>query len=329
MRMKLGLRLFRWQFRRLVCLAIVLLATSASLVDADPFPMSAGTAPRPLSELSVAIAKEDLVIQVTLEKMRVAAQLELHNRGEKPSQFDVGFPCNPQWQEGVVGLSCLIKPTVKVAGKPVPTTLHQKPGASQWIWAMRFRPDERVHIEVSYVVPIKNSRYPTPFFGANAFYYQLTTGARWAGPIGALNIEVTLPVETILQISPKGYVRTAGKIRWSLQDHLPTEDVIIRVEPQDTMRYLGLHHARSSSALQRARQARTFDATGLHRLAEKWRSAINKLAEQNPNSLSFYGLPTAPAIPAEEFRRCVLESAQLIDEAASLPPSPVGRQGPG
>lgn len=322
MRMKVGLLLFRWLFLWSVYLAVVLLVARASSVHADPFPMSAGTAPRPLKELSVAIEKEDLVIQITLEKMRVAAQLQLHNRGEKPSQFDVGFPCNPQWQEGVVGLSCAIKPTVKVAGKPVPTTLRQKPGASQWVWAMRFRPDERVHIEVSYVVPIKNSRYSTPFFGANAFYYQLTTGARWAGPIGALNIEVTLPVETVLQISPRGYVRMAGKIRWSLQDYLPTEDVIIRVEPMDTMRYLELHHARSSSALQRARQARTFDATGLHRLAEKWRSAVDKLAEQNPHSLSFYGLPTAPAIPPEEFRRCVLDSAQLIDEAASLPPSP-------
>jgi hypothetical protein len=322
MRMKPSLLLFRWQLRRSVCPAAVLLAACVSSVHADPFPMSAGTAPRPLKELSVAIAKEDLVIQVTLEKMRVAAQLELHNRGENPSQFDVGFPCNPQWQEGVVGLSCVLKPTVKVAGKPVQTTLRQKPGASQWVWAMRFRPDERVRIEVSYVVPIKNSRYPTPFFGANAFYYQLTTGARWAGPIGALNIEVTLPVETVLQISPRGYVRTAGKIRWSLQDHLPSEDVIIRVEPLDTIRYLDLHHARSSSALQRARQARTFDAMGLHRLAEKWRSAVDKLAEQNPHSLSFYGLPTAPAVPPEEFRRCVLDSAQLIDEAASLPPSP-------
>jgi hypothetical protein len=319
--MEPGSTLFRRTPRLLSRCAAVLLAASASPAQADPFPMSAGTALRPLKEPPVAIAKEDLAIQVTLEEMRVAAQLDLHNRSDKPAQFDVGFPCNPQRQEGIVGLSCAIKPAIKVGGKPVRTTLQKAPGTSQWVWAMRFRPDEQVHLEVSYAVPIKNSRYQTPFFGANAFYYQLTTGARWAGPIGALNIEVTLPVETIVQISPKGYTRTAGKISWSLKDHLPAEDVIIRVDPLDTMRFLDLHHARSSSALHSARQARTFDARGLHVLAEKWRSSVDKLAERYKKYLSFSDAPEATAAPPEEVRRCILDSARLIDEAAGPPPA--------
>jgi hypothetical protein len=59
------------------------------------------------------------------------------------------------------------------------------------------------------------------------FYYVLRTGARWAGPIGELEMTVTLPFDALAWISPAGYTRAPGRITWRLKDHEPVDDLVL------------------------------------------------------------------------------------------------------
>jgi hypothetical protein len=266
---------------RAAVLALVSLGASAS---ADPMPMSAGDQPAPSTSAEIALAREELTIDVTRTEARVRAVLHLENRGPA-ARIPVGFPCDAGDEPGLAGLDCRTKIQVVVDGKKVAA----KKKRAHWVWPMRFAAGQKVDVEVSYASKLRNDRYEQGFSGMGTLYYRLATGARWAGPIGELSMRVTLPTDAVAHIAPPGYTREPGVVTWSLRDLEPTSDVALLFHP----RYLAAS----------ARELRA-NADEIARFATFFQEvARGKL-----------GLPA----PTEaEVRATVEESAKLMEAAAA------------
>lgn len=214
---------------------LLLLAPLASF--ADPLPLVAGTQLQALSKTTVKMLKEDLLIELTGNMLKVRATFLFKNNGPRTS-LPVGFPCEPTDDE-VAGMNC--KSALKVAVKDrrtIPPLKTVENYGTCWVWNMEFQADEEVRLDLDYSAPIVNDRYSIPLGGIYFVYYPLRTGANWDGPIGELAIHVRMPVETIVQITPKGYTRTPGLIEWCLKDVEPAEDLFIILDPLSTETYL-------------------------------------------------------------------------------------------
>jgi hypothetical protein len=221
----------RWRIRATAVLASLFAATAAL---ADPSPMSAGGLPAPATSTTVALAREELTIDVGLTAAAVKAAMVLENRGPA-ARLDVGFPCDAGLDRGVAGLDCKTPIVVEIDGKKVTARLRKTQGGRHWMWPMRFAADSRVSLTVSYRSKLMNDRYQTPFYGMGTLHYRLATGASWAGPIGELSMRVDLPSDAIVHIAPAGYTREHGRISWTLEDVEPAQDLAITVHPM----YLG------------------------------------------------------------------------------------------
>jgi hypothetical protein len=127
---------------------------------------------------------------------------------------------------------------------------------------MKLAAAEKVELSVSYRAPLLNDRYSVPAYGMGLFTYRLTTGARWAGPIGDLRITVDHLHDALLYVAPAGYQREPGRLTWTLADHEPTEEVIIIPHP-----FAGSNLA-SDLAGKGAALARTRLAAGDYRKAD-------------------------------------------------------------
>ena len=184
--------------RALLRAPLVLVLLAAGRAAADPQPMSAGDLPQPIEETQIAIAREDLLIDVGAKHAEVRATLRLENRGGD-AKITVGFPCDTTEYAGAHGLECKTRIAVAADGKKLAARLKKTSKTRKhWIWPMRFAAGQTVTLVVSYRTRLINDRYPIPAHGMGTLYYRLATGAHWAGPIGELHMEVRLPTDATM-----------------------------------------------------------------------------------------------------------------------------------
>jgi hypothetical protein len=271
--------------------ALLLLHSVAA--TADPLPMSAGALPAPTQSSQVALVREDLRVRVSAAKAHVSARLRLANGDARATSLLVGFPCEAGLHPGVAGLDCKTRIAVRVEGKK----LTPKRKGNHWVWPMRFSAGQAIDVEISYDARLRNDRYKDPFLGMAVLHYRLTTGAAWAGPIGALTMQVEVPTEAILHISPPGYTRDKGQIRWELENHEPSEDVAILFHPV----YLGRY------ANARTPEQRTHLAAEMRGKVPDLVRAAKRLHAVTGKEL---GLPDPRE---EEVQRVIEDSARLIE----------------
>jgi hypothetical protein len=216
------------RMRAVMCVLCLFVPMVAS---ADPHPMASGATPSPATESTVAMTAETLTIDIGLRHADVTAAVTLENPGAATKLF-VGFPCSKGDDVGHVDVPCKVKLAITANGKKVKVakTKPTKTGGF-WLWQMKMAAGEKVELVVKYKAPLLNDRYDTPGFGMGIFTYRLTTGARWAGAIGKLNITVNHLTEALWFVSPSGGKREPGRITWTLDNHEPTEEVVIIPQP--------------------------------------------------------------------------------------------------
>ncbi len=211
--------------------ALAALALAAPVAVADPHPMSSGATPAPTTDAQVAMTAETLAIAIDQRAASVKAAVTLANQGPA-TKLVVGFPCAVGEAAGAIDVPCKVPLTVTVAGKRVKATKRKTSKAvHHWTWPMKVGAGASVELVVSYRAPLVNERYEVPAYGMGLFTYRLTTGARWAGPIGTLRITVDHMHDALLFVAPAGGVRTPGRITWQLDGAEPTEEVILIPAP--------------------------------------------------------------------------------------------------
>lgn len=284
---------------------------------ADPQPMSAGAAPVPSARgaMDIAIAREQLAIDLTRTAAQVVAELWLENGGGATT-LQVGFPCSAKPPGEVVALACKSRPEVRVDGKRVALKLTGKGDERNWIWTMRFAAAGRARIEVRYTAPLVNDRYERPFFGMAALVYRLTTGAAWAGPIKQLDMEARLPTDALVHISPAGYTRAPGQVSWHFIDHEPHDDVALFFHPIHLGRAAKALPAASYTELTQLLEQGRFSGTELQKVARELRADVGGIEKYVQFFQGMSGLSAAAAGDAAAVRRCVEESAGLMEAEA-------------
>jgi hypothetical protein len=291
---------------------VVPLLVATATASADPMPMSAGAVPAPATSTEIALAREELVVDLTRKEARVRAALTLVNRGPA-TRLAVGFPCDAGADPGLAGLDCRTKIVVRIGGKKVAARKVKR----TWVWPMRFAAGQSVEVVVSYASRLRNERYENPFLGMGTLYYRLATGARWAGPIGELSMRVNLPTDAIAHIAPAGYTREHGAVIWNLRDVEPDRDVALLFHPV----YFGRAawalpaHDRAEMLEKIARgdfkREKLLDAAREHRA--KVDEIVRFAAFFQQAARDKLGLPA----PTEaEVRATVEESARLMEAAA-------------
>ncbi|MEZ4361957.1 MAG: hypothetical protein R3B48_17335 [Kofleriaceae bacterium] len=296
-----------------LALALALWPTSSR---ADPHPMASGATAAPSTETQVAIAEETLAIAMELRTASVRAAITLVNPGEA-TKLKVGFPCASGADAGAIDVPCKVPLRVTVNGKRV-ALRRERAGRKQthWTWTMSFAAGARVEVVVAYRAPLLNDRYSVPAFGLGSFTYRLTTGARWAGPIGKLKISVEHRHDALLFVSPAGYQREPGRITWELTDHEPTEEVILIPHPMMGNR---LASVLGGKTLAEAHQRL---AAGDYAKADV-EAAIAELRDQTDDDwltgwlriISRVGGFTAPSLART--KACIAESIALLEGMAT------------
>lgn len=258
--------------------------------------MSAGGLPAPATSTTVALAREELAIDVDLKSAAVKAVLTLENRGPA-TRLEVGFPCASGVEPGVAALDCKTPVAVAIDGKKVAAKLRKTRGGKHWMWPMQLAADSRVSLTVSYRSRLYNDRYDTPFFGMGILHYRLATGASWAGPIGELEMRVDLPTDALVHIAPAGYTREHGRVTWKLAGVEPAEDLAITLHPM----YVG-------------RAAVSPDAR--RRVAGEMRKELPELVRYGLWFHDVAGKKLGLPAPVEaDVRACVEQSIALMEEA--------------
>jgi hypothetical protein len=214
-----------------LALVFAALALALPVAAADPHPMSSGATPAPTTDAQVAMSAETLAIAIDQRAASVKAAVTLANPGAA-TKLVVGFPCAVGDDAGAIDVPCKIPLTVTVGGKRVNATKRKtSKSVHHWTWPMKLGAGASVELVVSYRAPLVNERYTVPAYGMGLFTYRLTTGARWAGPIGTLRITVDHMHDALLFVAPAGGVRTPGRITWQLDGAEPTEEVILIPAP--------------------------------------------------------------------------------------------------
>jgi hypothetical protein len=300
--------------RSLIALTLLL---GPSVAAADPTPMATGSIPAPARSTTIALAREELQIDVNRREARVAAVLWLENAGPA-TRLEVGFPCDAGLDPGIAGLDCKTRIAVLVDGKKVKPALRRTAGKTRhWMWPMRFAEGQTVKLEVTYASRLRNDRYKTPFLGMGTLYYRLATGASWAGPIGELTMQVDLPVDALVHISPPGYTREHGRITWKLEAYEPTEDLAIIVHPMFLGKAAHALPAENRADMVAAIASGKVNRDAIRRVAHQMREELPELLRFasffHRVALAKLGLPepTPPGVQA-----CVEESIALMEKAA-------------
>jgi hypothetical protein len=239
---------------------------------ADPRPMSTGSSPAPVTSEQVALVSERLSIDVTRKDAAVDAQLHLKNGGAATT-LQVGFPCVKDLSDEIAGLGCATKIEVSIGGKRVAA----KQKNAHWIWSMHFEAGQEVDLRVTYRSPLVNDRYETPFLGMGALHYQLTTGAAWAGKIDSLHMEVRLPTDAIIGVSPAGAARAHGMLTWDLKDVEPDRDLVVLVHPIFLGRYAGVLKAETREELVKKLESGDYAKDKLAAVAAEWQKQMPEI----------------------------------------------------
>lgn len=291
-------------------IALLALCAAAAPAAADPHPMASGANPAPADSTQVAMTKEDLRIALTRTTADVVATITLENRGPATSML-VGFPCATGDAAGQIDVPCKTPVTVTLRGKKVKVIRkRESASASHWIWPMRLAAGEQVPLVVRYRAPLINERYSVPTDGMGVFTYRLTTGARWAGPIGSLQITVDHLNDALLFVSPAGYRREPGRITWSFTDHEPTEEVIVMPLPHPQVQVAGKTAAEVKARLDAGDVAKENLEEVIEELGrggewmERWPSMIAPLGG-------------VPAPTREQVEQSVAESIELLKALAA------------
>lgn len=305
--------------RRVALSLLATLLLSTPVAGADPMPMTAGVQPVPAVDSEVVLLLEDLRITVGFEQAEVQARFRFRNEGPERT-LQVGFPCTPKLEGPMSTLYCKMPLEVRVEGRHVkPRRLPPSKGSSEghWVWPMVFGASKDVDLDLRYTTPLVNERYGLPLSGMAMLHYRLATGARWAGPIHKLEIEVQLPLETLAHIWPPGYEREPGRLRWRLRDVEPSHDLALFTYPMLNGAFLGALRAKSASGVRQALREGKYDGQRLVALAQRMRSELPELAEQ----VAFFARISQRGrqlhVPQpEEVRRCALESIRLLEDLA-------------
>lgn len=306
-----------------LCLASLLCALASS-ASADPQPMTGGASPAPTDSADIAMIEEQLAITMDLRAAAVRAEITLENRGPATT-LEVGFPCALGERAGAIDVPCKTPLAITVNGKRVAAKKRkQSPELANWVWPLALGDNARAKLVVSYRAPLRNDRYSIPAAGLGAFTYRLTTGARWAGPIGKLTITVDHLHEALLFVSPAGYQRIPGRLTWTLTDHEPTEEVVLLPHPM-----AGLDLARALGALEPKRRGKRTPTEYLRARLDAGdyaRAEIEAVAarlREHGSSFTEDWLPTIsrvagiPAPSPERAAAVLAESIRLLEELAA------------
>jgi len=281
-----------------------------ALAWADPHPMSSGANPAPTVEAQVAMTAETLTIDIENKAAAVSAAVTLLNKGAA-TKLVVGFPCAVGEEAGQVDVPCKVPLKITANKKAIAAKLVRSKKSSHWEWPMKFAADEQVDVVVKYRAPLVNDRYSVPASGMGIFTYRLTTGARWAGPIGKLDITVNHMHEALLFISPAGYKREAGRITWSLTDHEPTEEVVLIPHPSGGHRLAGSVGAKTAAEMKAKLDAGDFAKADIdHALGDMQRER-----DWSENWLPMISrLGGVPEPSKDRVQAVIAESVKLLEE---------------
>jgi hypothetical protein len=290
----------------------VLLALTAAAA-ADPHPMSSGANPAPTTDAQVAMTAETLTIDIGLHKAAVKAVITLENQGAA-TKLVVGFPCAKGEDAGQIDVPCKVPLAVTVRGKKVKVAKKKSKAGTHWQWPLKLAANEKVELVVSYKAPLVNDRYGTPAFGMGLFTYRLTTGARWAGPIGKLDITVEHMHDGLIYVSPAGYTREPGRLTWSLTDHEPTEEVVIMPSPMAGNMLAGAIGGKSSAEAREKIAAGDYEKQDVEQAIKDMKDK-GGMMEEWPAMISRLGGVPAPA--PERVDAVVAESIKLLEAMAA------------
>jgi hypothetical protein len=297
---------------RAVVLVCALVLSRAAF--ADPHPMSSGATPAPTTDANVAMVAETLAIDIGLRAASVRAAVALENKGEATTLV-VGFPCAVGEDAGAIDPPCKVPLAVTANGKKVKVATKKAKTGSHWTWPMKLAAGEKVELVVSYKAPLVNERYSVPASGMGLFAYRLTTGARWAGPIGTLDITVDHMHDALLYVSPAGGKREPGRITWQLKDHEPTEEVLLIPWPRIGMGVASRAGAKSSAELREKIAAGDIEKAKLDEI-------VKDMTEEGPRMAKEW-LPTIARVsrvplPAKErVDATIKESIELVKAMAA------------
>ena len=298
--------------RMSVVLAVLALTGSSAL--ADPHPMSSGATPAPTVDTQVAMAEETLTIALDERTAAVEARVTLRNDGPA-TRLVVGFPCAVGDDAGAIDVPCKVPLTVTVGGKRV-RAARPRGGTPvrHWTWPMKLAASQQVELVVRYRAPLVNERYGVPAYGMGLFTYRLTTGARWAGPIGRLHITVDHGHDALLFVSPAGGTRTPGRITWELTDVEPTEEVVLIPAPMEGNRLAAQLGARTVAARQARLAAGDYARADVEAAIAGLRAADGDLDRWLPLISRVAELPTPPA---DRARATIAASIALLEQLAA------------
>jgi hypothetical protein len=296
-----------------VVLAVVGVVWSTAAL-ADPHPMSSGANPAPTTDAEVAMVAETLAIDIGPRTASVNAAVTLENRGAATSLV-VGFPCATGPDAGAVDPPCKLPVKVTANGKKVRVSRKKASKTlSHWLWTLKLAAGEKLELVVSYRAPLVNERYSVPADGMGLFAYRLTTGARWAGPIGTLQITVDHLHDALLFVSPPGYTREAGRITWKLTDHEPTEEVVLIPYPRIGNWLADAAGAKTSAELRTKVAAGDVDKAKLEALVKEMADGAELIDTWLPTITRISGVP----MPARErVTAAIAESIALVEAAAA------------
>jgi len=305
-------------FAALAWLAVVAHATAA---HADPMPMTAGAQPVPAANSQIALELEDLRMDVGYHQVEVRARFRFRNGGPART-LRVGFPCAPELEGPMSTLYCKAPLKVRVEGRPVKVRrLQPAERGHEWhfVWSMHFAAEQRVELDLRYTAPLVNERYGgLPLSGMALLHYRLATGARWAGPIRQLEIEVRLPLETLVHAWPAGYERSPGRLKWRLKDVEPDHDLAIFTYPMANGAFLSALRAKSAAAAHRALEGGTYNGKRMLAVAARMQGGLGRLPEQ----VAFFARISAKGRqlrmpPGDEVLACARESIQVLQKLAA------------
>jgi len=292
-------------------LAVAIL-TAAGTAAADPHPMATGANPAPTTDAQVAMTAETLTIDMAVASAQVKAVVTLENQGDA-TKLVVGFPCASGDTAGQVDVPCKVPLKVTLRGKKVKATKKMaSKTAGFWQWPMKLAAGEKVELVVSYKTPLYNDRYDVPAAGMGIFTYRLTTGARWAGPIGKLDITVNTLHDVLIYISPAGYTRTHNTITWSLTDYEPTEEIAIMPVPEIGLMLSGGKTAAESKAWLKSGK---YKKSTVERAIEMLTKKDSSMTTDWPPLIAKLG--GVPAPDPDRIDAVIAESVKLLQDMAA------------
>jgi hypothetical protein len=237
---------------------LILLFTIPVYADIIPNPIQIkGIIPN--GAVSIQMVSEKVTVDLFKDSSVVVCVFNMHNLG-KPQDLEIGFPIMDFYlwpydmEKYLLDDASKNNFDVTIGGKKIEKVDMYIPGklkeilkstnaqegykllseyTSQnkpwYLWKAHFNKNEYQRITVRYVLP-NGANHMYSFFS-----YLLSTGAGWKGNIKDAQVTVTdknIPVDQLLDISPKNYKRAGNIISWDFKNLKPTvdDDILIKYE---------------------------------------------------------------------------------------------------